>query len=613
MLYDNSSSLREVTACTLCALQLSMREMNYSPTLYRANQDSHRLLHLGKTAAMFNEVFRLHHQRSPDCGGSLNWDLDTEERRGLATRMRMACSACQFKSAPYNLYEEVDTKSPGRRAATVNYGLQVGLSQTPLGNDGLRKILLSANTPPPSRKSLQKASNKVLAKIETLNKEDMSHRCRQLVDVNTLRGHESPHTISVQGDGMYNNPLYSGVGETPFQPATQTVYSFAENVTSKHQIIKIVTKNKLCSKHGHLLGEGTVDHCCSPGGECGANLPMHHTIGDEFTWAKEGMAELVSETGLEVQEVTTDPDSAAGRAANSLYQDGVLKKQPVHYIDTRHLSESVRKSIKRDDKLAKVMPGKNKAERVKHLHNFALDAVDRCTAEVNQATEVFAGDAAKIKNKLSYAKLAIVQCYMGDHASCRKHSLVCKGGLKNNWVRKSTYLEDNFKIPCSVENENLLHACISKRLSPAVLAKTIKNSNSQKVESFNRTLRRSLPRNVTFTRNFSGRAHSAVHSSNNGPGSSIRGLCSGVGAAIPTSGLVDKTLDKVQKDYEFNKNYQKLPARKIKRVIKRKKMYKLYEKHQEEVKYKKNLMLSEFRARKNKNADPEHNYSKKNQ
>ena len=86
-----------------------------------------------------------------------------------------------------------------------------------------------------------------------------------------------------------------------------------------------------------------------------------------------------------------------------------------------------------------------------------------------------------------------------------------------------------------------------------------------------------------------------------------------MGAAIPTSGLVDKTLDKVQKDYEFNKNYQKLPARKIKRVIKRKKMYKLYEKHQEEVKYKKNLMLSEFRARKKKNGDPEHNYSKKNQ
>ena len=97
----------------------------------------------------------------------------------------------------------------------------------------------------------------------------MSHKCRQLVDVNTLRGSDSPHAIPVQSDGMYNiyNPLYSGVGETPFHPSTQTVYSFAENVTNKYQIIKVVTKNKLCSKHSHLLAEGTA----------------------EFTWAREGI------------------------------------------------------------------------------------------------------------------------------------------------------------------------------------------------------------------------------------------------------------------------------------------------------------------------------------
>ena len=56
---------------------------------------------------------------------------------------------------------------------------------------------------------------------------DMRHSCHQLVDVSTLRGSDSPHAIPVQRDGMYNNPLYSGVGETPFQPVTQTVYSFA--------------------------------------------------------------------------------------------------------------------------------------------------------------------------------------------------------------------------------------------------------------------------------------------------------------------------------------------------------------------------------------------------
>lgn len=577
-----------------------------------ADQNSHRLLHLRKTAEMWNEVVRIHQQERPGCIGLLSWDLASEERRGLGSRMGLRCTKCNYSSRRYNLYEEVDTKSPGRKAAKINYGLQVGLSQTPVGNDGMRKILLSTNTPPPARRSLQKASNKVLPLIQNLNEADMSDRCHRLVDVNTLRGYESPHAIPVQCDGMYNNPLYSGVGETPFQPATQTVYSFAENVTSKHQIIKIVTKNKICSKHGHLLEEGSRDHQCNPG-VCGVNLPMHHTIGDEFTWAREGMAELLCEDGLEVREVTTDPDSSAGRAADSLYKDGLLENKPCHYIDTRHLSESIRKAIKRDQKLLEIMPKRTKAEKTKLLHNFALDAVDRCTAEINQAHALYAGDADKIKKKLSYTKHAMVKCYTGDHASCKKHSLVCKGGIYNNWVRKSSYLGQNFMIPPSDENETMLHACISKRLSPAVLDKTIKNSNSQKVESFNRTLRRSLPRNVTFTRNFAGRAHSAAHSCNNGPGSSLRGLCAGVGAPIPTGGQVDQTLDKIQKDYELNKSYQKCLSYKAKRVAKRKKMYKLYEKHQEEMKYKKNMMLTESRARSCKKTHTEHSYSKQDQ
>lgn len=522
--------------------------------------------------------------------------------------MGLKCGVCPFTSKRHNLFTEVETSAPGRKPASLNYSLQVGLSQTPLGNDGMRKILLSTNTPAPSRKSLQKTSNKVLAKIETLNTADMSRRCRQLVDVNTIRGQESPQSIDVQCDGMYNNPLYSGVGETPFQPATQTVYSVAENVTAKHQIIKLITKNKICSKHGHLRDAASANHSCSPG-ECGANLPMQHTIGDEFTWAREGMAELLCEDGIEVKGVTTDPDSSAGRAADSLFKDGLYKVKPVHYLDTRHLSESIRKSIKRDEKLLQVMPCRTKAEKTKLLHNFALDAVDRCTAEINQAYDMYAGDGHKMKNKLSYAVDAIVQCYMGDHALCRKHSLVCNGGIVN-WVSKSTYLGSTFEIPHSSENEDLLRACISKRLSPAVLDKTIKNSNSQKVESFNRTLRRSLPRNVTFTRNFAGRAHSAAHSSNNGPGDSIRSLCAGVGCAIPSGGSVDKSLQDIQKNHETSKKYQKSTLYKTKRVVKRKKLYKLYEKHQEEIKYQKNMMLSESRARGKMKRHSEHNYSK---
>jgi hypothetical protein len=89
-------------------------------------------------------------------------------------------------------------------------------------------------------------------------------------------------------------PCTRGVAETPFQPATQTVlfrwkcHIQAPNCKRHHK------KNpKICAKHGHLLDEGDICHCSSSGG-CGANLLMHHTIGDEFTWAKSSAVSLAS-------------------------------------------------------------------------------------------------------------------------------------------------------------------------------------------------------------------------------------------------------------------------------------------------------------------------------
>ena len=51
--------------------------------------------------------------------------------------------------------------------------------------------------------------------------------------------------------GMFSNPLYSGIGKTPFQHATQCSYSVVENVTRKKQVIAMENVRKLCSKHGY--------------------------------------------------------------------------------------------------------------------------------------------------------------------------------------------------------------------------------------------------------------------------------------------------------------------------------------------------------------------------
>ena len=98
------------------------------------------VINIERNAEVFNEVLQLHKPETPDCAGLFVWYVATEERCGLGTRLGMRCKICRYVSKRYNLYSEVSTQSPSRKAATVNYGIQMGFSQTSLGNNGLRKI-----------------------------------------------------------------------------------------------------------------------------------------------------------------------------------------------------------------------------------------------------------------------------------------------------------------------------------------------------------------------------------------------------------------------------------------------------------------------------------------
>ena len=184
-----------------------------------------------------------------------------------------------------------------------------------------------------------------------------------------------------------------------------------------------------------ILDESDTSYSCSLGVSW-ANLPIQHITGDEYIWASEGIAGLLSQGCVEVKEVITDPGSGAGWVGESLFKDSLMVNPTTHSLDTRHLSENIRKSMKRDDKLLQIMTKRIKAETTKILAYFALDEVDRCTVEINQAHALYVGDAAKEKNKLYHTKHALVSCYMGNHNMCKKHSIVCKwASLKTGSIK----------------------------------------------------------------------------------------------------------------------------------------------------------------------------------
>ena len=548
---------------------------------------------------MWNKVFKEHRDLHPDCTGKLEWDTDSERQRGLCWIEQVNCTACTYKSKPHKLYSEVATNKPGLKAAGPNIGIHAGMAQTHVGHTSLRKVLLASNTPAPSKSGLYKAACKVSKKIVEQNKADMQKRRLNLVKLNEIRGEADPRTISVEGDAAYNNPIYAGVGKTPFQAATQATYIMAESTTKNRDIIALCTRNKLCMvcARNKAKSQETV-HTCS------ANIPMSATIGNEQSMAEDCLEQIVTD-GLKISSVTTDPDSGAAKATENLYNKKVLDSKPEHFLDTRHLSENQRKSINKLSFSKQMFQGRTKDIRDKNQKIFANDIVKRCEAEFSASQNKYAGDILMLKRSLSHAKFAIIKCYQKDHSECIRHSLACTGGKVRNWLNNSTYLPEGFKINPTAEDVSLLHQCIDYRLAPKTLIKTRLGTNTQKVEATNRSLRRSLPKNVTHTTNFTGRAHAAIHSVNNGPGLSIYKLTESLGAPISKGTKVSKALSGIQKSKFQQAAYQKSKKAKLARCKKIKYLYKLHEETKSNQDYKKAKLCPKIVKNKT-----DHSYSK---
>ena len=334
--------------------------------------------------------------------------------------------------------------------------------------------------------------------IRKENIDDMMLRCQDLQSFKSFCGKDTK-AVNVQTDGCYNNALYSGVGKTPFQPSTQAIYVVAENETNKKQIINVQTKSKLCWKLKHCSG---IE--CQHSGECFANIDMASNIGNEEEWAKHSFSELAS-AGLEVAYLTTNPDSSSYTAAMRLYADGITSAasvEPKHLLGTRHVSHKHRKYIKNMSELTIHMPTKFKYEKQKMQDNFSMDLAERCQAEFTQAFNKFPNDTLKFKAALSYTCGAIVNYYHGHHDLCHIYSFVCMNKCNTTWLQRSPFLTKDFTIKSCDESLNLMRKCVEYRLGPAILERTKMNTNMQKVEATYRSMRRSLPKHLTFFEKF---------------------------------------------------------------------------------------------------------------
>ena len=465
------------------------------------NRHGYRIYHKDRVIELINYVIKNH----TSCTGELMWG--NEKKWGLCWTESLLCSVCTFRTQPTKLYNEINIPGKGRKSGEPNVGLHVGQMHAPIGVTSFRTILSCIGIPPPCKNTLQKTANLVGDKIVKHNVENMTYLRQDTLRLNTIKGNKG---IPLETDSCYNIPIQYGGTRAPGQPATQTFTTLIENTTPKKRILSMYFGNKHCAVGERLkLTEPNVE-CPNHPGFCTQNIHPQDTIGDEHRNVTAAYSELTG-SGVIASTITSDGDSKSCKAVqdiNSKFNFPI----PTIQRDPGHMKKNQIKLIARQSFSKNMFPAKTKVIQKRQLRRFAQNIAMRCNMELNQCIKFCKRKVGLINSKLTNIKAAIINCAQDIHDLCDKHSYKCS--LKRRW-----------KTPVIVHLElsdiDRLLECLDYRLCEDGVLKSIKGFSTQKAEACNRSLHKSLPKNVLFKRNALARAHATVHRLNNGLDKSI--------------------------------------------------------------------------------------------
>jgi hypothetical protein len=552
---------------------------------YDNNKDTNRILHIGKTEQLWNKAIADHFP-PPPCKGELSWDIENEVQRGLGWIIGLKCSCGHFTGEKMRLFDTIDSDvgKRGPKKCATNVGVQIGLTHTRIGPSALRNILLSSNIPAPSVRSMQTTANQVGDAIIKLNKSDMSEQRQHIGDVNEARGLPRDSAVRVEGDARYNNPLYSGSGTTPFQPATQAVYAVSENVTPNKKVVAVCIVNKMCSKG--CQDDEQHEHNCKK------NMGMSKQIGNEEMMAAEAYRSMKEDDNpVTISHFTSDGDSKAYKGIQSVDLDSKVE----HLRDTRHLSGSAAKAVTNTKYSNGMFNCRTRASSDRARREFANNLKRRMNGEFSSAFQKHKGDIDEIVQIMPACIDAMLACYNGNCGlMCKKHSLVCKGLKTNKWDHSNyvQFIPHNALTP-SDDDLKSLRRSIEVKLGPHALISQRFNTNTQKSEALNRAFSRTNPKGVLFKRNFEGRIHSAIHMRNRGIGDSTEAKCKKLKVPIAKNSRVSRGLRYEQRAEKSRSNHHKTTRALIKRRNSRLQKYESYRRKKlqdEEATYQKNML-----------------------
>ncbi|VDI60820.1 Hypothetical predicted protein [Mytilus galloprovincialis] len=127
--------------------------------------------------------------------------------------------------------------------------------------------------------------------------------------------------VSLQGDGAYNNAIYSGIGKLHVSLPHKWC-NLLQKLKQNKSIIGVVCK---ISWSVHPINSG--EDCTFA---CSSNLTFMKSLKDEYTWAKHALLDLAIDR-TDAKHLTRDPESSAYKAADDLYLENTTSTELEHF------------------------------------------------------------------------------------------------------------------------------------------------------------------------------------------------------------------------------------------------------------------------------------------
>ena len=316
--------------------------------------------------------------------------------------------------------------------------------------------------------------------------------------------------------------------------------------------LAFATVSKLCS----CVNQSSGVH----GFNCQRNFSENRPIsGAEYVLGQAAGKELLSggeKSSIAAGEVVTD-----GVGPGSLYKGLAAAMQQEHKSNwcqnqdcSKHLSVTLRRNMRKIE-LSSLYSETTTAVLRKQKRDRLLDHISkRCNWEFRALHKIHQHDTDTLVKKCADAKIGIISCIHGLGEDCKKRCKACYVHRPGKPDRTPRALPDaKFISAMSSDELRATLSCIEKKLGETAVRGQRFNLTTNNCEASHRTTQRSLPKNKTFKRGFSGRAHSAVHSMSLGHVVSTVTLNSKLGSPNIKDSKAFKTLRHIHKRYNYQR------------------------------------------------------------